>query len=78
MESIAKTIAATVAIARIAHASRSRALGVTFDGAARPGQESSAAQLSDAISEVSVKVSQLARNIAGEFRVAAHCHAGYH
>jgi LysR family transcriptional regulator, regulator for metE and metH len=32
----------------------------------------------DAIADVSAKVSQLARNIAGELRVCAHCHTGYH
>jgi LysR family transcriptional regulator for metE and metH len=32
----------------------------------------------DAIGEVEAKVSQLARNIAGELRVSAHCHTGYH
>lgn len=30
------------------------------------------------ISEVEHKVSQLARNVAGELRVSAHCHTGYH
>lgn len=32
----------------------------------------------NAIGDVEAKVSQLARNIAGEVRVAAHCHTGYH
>src|SRR5215211_3579962 len=32
----------------------------------------------DAIGDVEAKVSQLARNVAGELRVAAHCHTGYH
>ena len=32
----------------------------------------------DAIGEVEARVSQLARNIAGELRVSAHCHTGYH
>jgi LysR family transcriptional regulator for metE and metH len=31
-----------------------------------------------AIGEVEAKVSQLARNVAGELRVSAHCHTGYH
>jgi LysR family transcriptional regulator for metE and metH len=30
------------------------------------------------ITDVEHKVSQLARNIAGELRVSAHCHTGYH
>jgi LysR family transcriptional regulator for metE and metH len=37
-----------------------------------------AGQVLDAIGEVEAKVSQLARNIAGELRVSAHCHTGYH
>ncbi len=32
----------------------------------------------ETIDEVERKVSQLARNIAGELRVSAHCHTGYH
>jgi len=32
----------------------------------------------DAIAGVEAKVSRLARNIAGELRVSAHCHTGYH
>lgn len=32
----------------------------------------------DAIDQVEVKVSQLARNLAGVLRVCAHCHTGYH
>ncbi len=32
----------------------------------------------DAIGEAEAKVSQLARNIAGELRISAHCHTGYH
>lgn len=37
-----------------------------------------AAHVLDAIGQVEAKVSQLARNIAGELRVSAHCHTGYH
>jgi LysR family transcriptional regulator for metE and metH len=37
-----------------------------------------AAHVIDAIAEVEARVSQLARNIAGELRVSAHCHTGYH
>lgn len=37
-----------------------------------------AGQVLDAIDDVETKVSQLARNIAGELRVSAHCHTGYH
>lgn len=32
----------------------------------------------DAIDQVEAKVSQLARNVAGELRIAAQCHTGYH
>jgi len=32
----------------------------------------------DAIDQVETRVSQLARNVAGELRVSAHCHTGYH
>jgi len=35
-------------------------------------------QVLDAIGQVEARVSQLARNIAGELRVSAHCHTGYH
>jgi LysR family transcriptional regulator for metE and metH len=37
-----------------------------------------AGRVLDAIGEVETKVSQLARNVAGELRVSAHCHTGYH
>lgn len=37
-----------------------------------------AAPVLDAITAVEAKVSQVARNIAGELRVSAHCHTGYH
>lgn len=37
-----------------------------------------AGQVLGAIGQVEEKVSRLARNIAGELRVAAHCHTGYH
>jgi LysR family transcriptional regulator for metE and metH len=37
-----------------------------------------AARVLETIGEVEHKVSQLARNVAGELRVAAHCHTGYH
>jgi LysR family transcriptional regulator for metE and metH len=37
-----------------------------------------ARQVLDAIDEAEARVSQLARNISGELRVAAHCHTGYH
>lgn len=35
-------------------------------------------QVLDTIGQVEARVSQLARNIAGELRVSAHCHTGYH
>jgi LysR family transcriptional regulator, regulator for metE and metH len=37
-----------------------------------------ATQVLDTIGQVEARVSQLARNIAGELRVSAHCHTGYH
>lgn len=37
-----------------------------------------AAHVLDAIGQAEARVSQLARNIAGELRVSAHCHTGYH
>ena len=37
-----------------------------------------AGQVLRVISDVEHKVSQLARNVAGELRVSAHCHTGYH
>lgn len=37
-----------------------------------------AAPVLDAIAVAEAKVAQLARSIAGELRVAAHCHTGYH
>jgi LysR family transcriptional regulator for metE and metH len=37
-----------------------------------------ATEVLDAIGQVEARVSQLARNIAGELRVSAHCHTGYH
>ena len=37
-----------------------------------------AANVLGTIGDIEHKVSQLARNIAGELRVSAHCHTGYH
>jgi LysR family transcriptional regulator for metE and metH len=37
-----------------------------------------AAHVLDAIGQAEARASQLARNIAGELRVSAHCHTGYH
>jgi LysR family transcriptional regulator for metE and metH len=37
-----------------------------------------AGRVLDAIGQVESKVSLLARNIAGELRISAHCHTGYH
>ena len=37
-----------------------------------------AGQVLDAIGDVETKVSQMARQVAGQLRVSAHCHTGYH
>jgi LysR family transcriptional regulator, regulator for metE and metH len=37
-----------------------------------------ASHILDAIGEVEARVSQVARQVAGELRVSAHCHTGYH
>jgi LysR family transcriptional regulator for metE and metH len=37
-----------------------------------------AARVLESISEVEVRVSQLARNTGGELRLASHCYTGYH
>jgi LysR family transcriptional regulator for metE and metH len=37
-----------------------------------------AGQVLDVIGEVEARVSQLARNVAGELRISAHCYTGYH